>query len=514
MKRRINKEAAQRAVSFIEHLKHTKGKWAGVSFTLTPWQRPIIEYIFGTLNKDGTRQYRTAYIEIPRKNGKSELAAAVALKLLFADDEPGAEIYGAASDRDQASIVFNVAAQMVRQSPALSKRCRVIDSQKRIVVPKSGSFYRAIPADAAGSHGFNAHGIIFDELHTQPNRELWDVLTTSTGARSQPLTFAITTAGWDRHSICWEQHEYAERVLKKLVDDPTFYAVIYSAPEDADWRDERVWYACNPGLGDFRNIDEMRTMARKAEQVPALQNTFRRLYLNQWTGQEKRWLDLAAWDATAGLVDPDELTGRRCYAGLDLSSTTDITALVLIFPMDDGTFKVLPYFWIPADNMRERVNRDRVPYDVWAQQGFITTTSGNVIDYGSILQLLVHLSQRFEIAEVAYDRWGATQLAQQLMDEGFTVVPMGQGFASMSPPTKELMNVVLAKRLQHGGNPVLRWMADNMVVKEDPAGNIKPDKGKSTQRIDGMVALIMALDRAIRHADDKSIYEERGIVVI
>lgn len=513
-RRGFNREAAQRAVSFIEHLKHTKGKWAGVPFIMPPWQRRIIEEIFGLVNRDGTRQVRTAYVEIPRKNGKSELAAGVALKLLFADDEEGAEIYGAAKDRDQASVVFNVAAQMVRKSPALMKRCEIIDSQKRIVVPRTGSFYRAIPADAAGSHGFNASGIIFDELHTQPNRELWDVLTTSSGARSQPLTFAITTAGYDRNSICWEQHLYAEQVLKGVIDDPTFYAVVYAAPEDADWRDERVWYACNPALGDFRNIDEMRTMARKAEQVPALQNTFRRLYLNQWTSQEKRWLDLAAWDATAGMVEPDELIGRRCYAGLDLSSTTDITALVLIFPMDDGTFKVLPYFWIPAENMRERVNRDRVPYDVWAQQGFITATAGNVVDYGGILQLLVHLSEQFNIEEIAYDRWGATQLSQQLEDEGFTVVPMGQGFASMSPPTKELMNLVLAKRLQHGGNPVLRWMADNMVVKEDPAGNLKPDKGKSTQRIDGMVALIMALDRAVRHGDTKSVYEERGIVVL
>jgi len=512
--KQIDQEAADRVVRFIERLlRHTKGRWAGVPFALLPWQKDdIIRPLFGTLNTDGTRQYRTGYIEIPRKNGKSELAAAVALYLLFADREPGAEIYSAAADRDQASIVFNVAAQMVRQSPALFKRCKIIDSQKRIVVQKTNSFYRAVSADVPTKHGFNAHGIIVDEVHAQPNRELWDVLTTSTGARLQPLVFAITTAGYDRHSICWEQHDYAEKVLNRVVDDPTFFAYICAAPEEADWRDEKVWRQANPALGEFRSIEEMRALARKAEQVPALQNTFRRLYLNQWTTQETRWLDLAKWDASAGLVKPEELLGRECYGGLDLASSVDIAAFVLVFPMEDDFFRVLPYFWIPEENMRERSVRDRVPYDVWVREGLIEATEGNVIHYAAIKDKIRRLGEVYNIKEIAYDRWGAVQISQELEDAGFTIVPMGQGFASMSPPTKELLNVVLTERLHHGGHPVLRWMADNMAVKQDPAGNIKPDKSKSTDRIDGMVALIMALDRTVRHRNEgPSVYEKRGV---
>jgi len=511
----FNEQAAERAVKFIEnYLTHTKGKWAGVRFELEPWQHNIISPLFGTLNDDGSRQYRTAYVEIPRKNGKSELGAAIALKLLFADNEPGAEIYSAAADRDQAAIVFNTAAQMVRQNKKLAKRCKIIDSQKRIVMPATGSFYRAISADAHTKHGFNAHGVIFDELHAQPNRELWDVLTTSGGTRTQPLIFAITTAGYDRNSICWEQHDYAQKIIDGVIEDPTFLPVIYAAGPEDDWKDEATWHKANPALGTFRGINEMRAMAKKGEQIPALQNTFRRLYLNQWTQQEDRWLDLAAWDATAGTVTLEDLQGRPCFGGLDLASTTDIAAFVLVFPMDDGAFVVLPHFWIPRDNMHDRINRDRVPYDVWVRQGFITATEGNVIDYAAIRQHIERISEFYNIKEIAFDRWGAVQLTTELGYAGFTVIPFGQGFASMSPPTKELLTLVLSKRLIHGGNPVLRWMADNLVVKQDPAGNIKPDKSKSTEKIDGMVALIMALDRATRHQEQDCVYNSKELFVI
>lgn len=512
IKQNINHEAADRAVSFIKLLKHTKDKWAGVPFNLMPWQEnEILRPLFGCLNKDGLRQYRTCYVEIPRKNGKSEIAAAIALYLLFADGQPGAEIYSAAADRDQASLVFNVAAQMIRQSPALLKRCKIIDSQKRIVVHKTASFYRAISSEAYSKHGFNPSGIIFDEVHAQPNRDLWDVLTTATGARSQPLTFAVTTAGYDRNSICYELHDYGQKILKRVVDDPTFLPVIYSADEDADWTDEKVWAKANPGLGSFRNIDEMRQMCKRAQETPALEMTFRRLYLNQWTNSEVRWMSMSAWDATACMVVPEDLKGRRCYAGLDLSSTTDLTALVLIFPIDDGTYQVIPHFWIPKDTMLEKEKRDRVPYGVWVKQGLVTATDGNVIDYKSIQERLRRYRDDYDIQEIAFDRWGATKLAQDLIDDGFTMVEFGQGFASMSSPTKELMNLVLSRKLIHGGNPVLRWNADNLVVKQDPAGNIKPDKSKSTNKIDGMVALVMALDRAIKHQDDTSVYEQRGM---
>lgn len=501
---------AELAVRFIEKLKHTKGEYAGRNFLLQEWQKDIIRPLFGTVNDDGTRQYRTAYIEVPRKNGKSELAAAISLLLLFFDGEPGAEIYSAAADRDQASIVFNVASDMVRQEPALAKRCKIIDSTKRVL--SGNSFYRVLSADAHTKHGFNAHGVIFDELHAQPNRDLWDVLTTSGGTRRQPLVLAITTAGYDRNSICWEQHEYARKVIDGVIEDPTFFGVIYAAEDTDDWTDEAVWHKANPALGTFRSLDEMRSLCEKAKQVPSLQNTFRRLYLNQWTSQENRWLDLRVWRESAGVVIPEDLAGEECYAGLDLASVSDIAAFVMVFPDQDNYYDVLPVFFIPEENMWERAAKDRVPYDAWARDGQVIATPGNVIDFRFIREKIVELGQEYHIREIAFDRWGAAQISQDLQDEGFTMVPFGQGFGSMAAPTKELLNLVLQRKIRHGDHPVLTWMADNMVVKQDPAGNVKPDKAKSTEKIDGMVALIMGLDRALRN--QATAYNDRGIVTI
>ncbi len=348
------------AVRFFERLLvHPSGSYAGKPFTLEEWQREdIIKPLFGTVKADGTRQYRIAYVELPRGNGKSTLAAGIANYLLFADGEAGAEVYGAACDRDQASIVFRTAADMVRQSPMLSRMCKIIDSTKRIIY--KNSFYRVIAADAAGSHGFNASGIIFDELHTQPNRDLWDVLLSSTGkaSRRHPLLFAITTAGFDRNSICWEQHEYAEKVLAGVIKDPSFFAYIAKAGDDEDWTDPATWRKANPGLGPMVKEDYLAAECKRAQETPAYENTFRRLHLNQWTRQETRWLPLHKWDECGGAIDVEGLKGKPCYAGLDLASTTDIAALVLVFPQtdDDGvtTYDVLPFFWIPEEAMRER----------------------------------------------------------------------------------------------------------------------------------------------------------------
>jgi phage terminase large subunit-like protein len=495
----------ERAVRFISSLKHTKGKWASRPFELLGWQEhEVVRPLFGTLRADGTRQYRTAYIEVPRKNGKSELAAALALYLLVADREQGAEVYGAAADRDQASIVFSIAAQMVRTSPTLSKWLRVIDSTKRIIVQQgvsAGSIFRAIPADAAGSHGFNAHAVVMDEVHVQPNRELWDVLATSQGARAQPVMLGITTAGYDRNSLCWELHEYARQVKEGVIEDESFLPVLYSAAEGDDWKDPRVWIKANPSLGHTVPAEFLERECRRAQEIPAYENTFRRLYLNQWTAQESRWLPMHIWDASAGKVDEKELRGRECYGGLDLASSTDIAAFVLIFPPDDpdGVYQVLPRFWIPRDNMVERSRRDRVPYELWERQGLITATEGSSIDYAFIRREIEKLRLQYRVAEIAFDRWGAVQLTQELEQAGLKPIQMGQGYTSMSPPTKELMRLVVERRLAHGGNPPLRWMADNVMVEQDPAGNIKPSRRKSTQKIDGIVALVMALDRAIRN---------------
>jgi phage terminase large subunit-like protein len=510
---RFDKRAADVAVLFFERiLHHVKGEWSGQAFALQRWQADIVRALFGWKRPDGARCYRRAYIEIPRKNGKSTLAAGIGLLLLFADDEPGAEIYSAAADRDQAAIVFDVARQMVETSPQLQRLAEVF--KRAITAPSTRSSYKVLSADAFTKHGLNAHGVIFDELHAQPTRELWDVLTTSTGARRQPMVVAITTAGFDRESICWEQHEYARQVAQGLIEDAAFFAFIAAADEEDDWTDPAVWAAANPGLGVSVKLEYLEQECLRAKNSPAYQNTFRRLHLNQWTQQETRWLDLAMWERCGFEVREEELAGRRCYAGLDLASTTDIAALALVFPPAESgePYQVVMRFWVPGEGLAERGRRDRVNYEAWARDGFLTATPGNAIDYERIRTDIEALGERYDIGDVAFDRWGAVQMSQQLEGAGFTMAAMGQGFQSMSPPTKELLRLVVTEQIAHGRHPVLRWMADNLVVQTDPAGNIKPNKAKSTARIDGMVALIMGLDRATRHGGgEKSVYETRGL---
>ena len=514
-----DKDAADYAVMFIESLCHTKGTWAGKPFELIDWQEQIIRDLFGILKPNGYRQFNTAYVEIPKKMGKSELAAAVALLLTCGDGEERAEVYGCAADRQQAAIVFDVAADMVRMCPALSRRVKILASQKRIIYKPTNSFYQVLSAEAYSKHGFNIHGVVFDELHTQPNRKLFDVMTKGSGdARMQPLYFLITTAGTDTHSICYETHQKAKDILEGRKIDPTFYPVIYGADESEDWTDPKVWRKANPSLGITVGIDKVRAACESARQNPGEENAFRQLRLNQWVKQAVRWMPMEKWDACAFAVNEDALEGRVCYGGLDLSSTTDITAFVLVFPPtdEDDRYVVLPYFWIPEDSMDLRVRRDHVPYEVWERQGYLMTTEGNVVHYGYIEKFIERLGEKFNIREIAFDRWGAIQMVQNLEGMGFTVVPFGQGFKDMSPPTKELMKLVLEKRIAHGGHPVLRWMMDNIYIRTDPAGNIKADKERSTEKIDGAVATIMALDRAIRcgNVSTASVYDDRGILFI
>lgn len=463
-----------------------------------------------------SHQYLVGRSFLPTHN--SELAAAISLLLTCGDGEQRAEVYGCASDRQQASIVFDVAADMVRMCPALSKRCKILASQKRLVYTPTNSFYQVLSAEAYSKHGFNIHGVIFDELHAQPNRKLFDVMTKGSGdARMQPLYFLITTAGMDTNSICYEQHQKAKDILDGRKHDSTFYPVIYGADPDDDWSDPKVWKKANPSLGVTFGIDKVRAFFESARQNPAEENTFRQLRLNQWVKQSIRWMPMEKWDACGFPVIPDELKGRVCYGGLDLSSTTDITAFVLVFPPidEDEPYQVLPFFWIPEDSLDLRVKRDHVPYDIWKRQGFLETTEGNVIHYGFIEKFIEELGEQFNIREIAFDRWGAVQMVQNLEGLGFTVVPFGQGFKDMSPPTKELMKLVLEKKIAHGAHPVLRWMMDNIYIRTDPAGNIKADKEKSTEKIDGVIATIMALDRAIRrgNANTESVYDNRGLLV-
>jgi phage terminase large subunit-like protein len=487
-------------IRLINQLTHTKGPFAGQPFRLRRWQIDrIIKPLFSLNRTTGRRQYRTCLLMMPRKNGKTELCAALAIDGLLFDGEIGAEVYSAAADREQAALCFNVAAQMIRNDAELYAACEIVDSQKRIVHRKTGSVYRAISAEAYSKHGFSASRVIYDELHAAPTRELWEVLSSSTGARRQPLVMAISTAGYDRHSILWELYQHGKRVVEDPGLDPSFLPVLFEAPMDADWTDEAVWYAANPALGDFRSLEEMQIAFQRAREIPAQENAFRRLYLNQWTEQAVRWLALEAWDACRVPVDGAALAGRRAYVGVDLSTTTDLTAAVAVVPDGAGGFDVIPRFFVPADRIQARVTRDRVPYDQWAREGFVTATPGPVVDYEAIRAQLHAWQDEYQIRFVAYDPWNATDLMTRLeKDDGLPCVKMRQGKATLSAPSKALEKAVLEKTLRHDGHPVLRWNVQNCAVDVDHAGNIQPSKARSTERIDGVAALVMALEAMAR----------------
>jgi phage terminase large subunit-like protein len=512
----FDEDDARIAVEFIETLcRHWKGEFAGRPFILAEWQRErIVRPLFGWKRADGSRKYRTVYVEVPKKNGKSTLAAAVALLLLFWDREEGGEIYSAAAERRQAEIVFRDARQMVLQSQSLTRRSEIL--RRVILAPKTNSRYEVISADAGTKHGYNPSGIIFDELHTQPNRDLWDTLTMGGGTRRQPVTFAITTAGWDTSSICYEVHDYAVKVADGVIEDPSFLPVIYGAEADEDWTDPAVWAKANPGLGISVKEDFLREECRKALESPARQNAFRRLFLDQWTEQLTRWFSTQVWNENGGAFDLDALKGRAAFGGLDLSSTQDVTAFVLVFPPKDPgeKWKIVPKFWIPQSNVAERVRRDRVPFDAWIREGWVEATPGNTIDYDRVRNSIVEMGKTYRIREIAFDRWGAAQIQTQLQADGFTIAEFGQGFASMSPAAKEFEKLLLGRELAHGRNPVLDWMASNVQVQVDAAENVKPIKVDRRKRIDGIVAAVMAIGRAAASPKIASIYETRGVLVL
>jgi len=419
--------------------------------------------------------------------------------------------------RDQARLSHAEATRMAKASAPIRQMVRIF--KDNIHIPDTASKFEPLGADSDTMDGLNVHAALVDEVHAHKTRDTWDVLETGTGARRQPLMFAITTAGFDRQSLCWQLHEYTEKVLDGIIQDDTFFGVIYGIDEEDDWRDERTWIKANPNLGISKKLDDLQRKAQRAGEMPSALNAFLRLELDVWTQSETKWMNMEHWRQCGQAVDAAGLRGRVCYAGLDLSSTTDITALLLVFPaeVDDDLVQVLCRFWIPEESMHERVHRDRVPYDVWVRQGYITATPGNVVDYAYVLAQIDEDMQAYGLDEIAFDRWGATKIQTDLTELGGPdfMVQFGQGFASMSGPMKELEKLVLQHRLAHGNNPVLTWMADNLVAREDPAGNIKPDKEKSREKIDGMVALIMGLDRALRHTGGgRSIYEDRGLEVV
>lgn len=521
----FDEEAASDAVRFFPTmLVHVKGEWAGQPLELQDWQADIVSRLFGTKVRccdqcqgpdcpyEHIRRYKTVYIEIPRKNGKSTTAAGIGLKVSFADGEPGAETYSAAADKFQARIVFDLAKTMRDASNAIRKRTQRYSNS--IVGPK-GSSYQVISADVKTKHGLNSHGVIIDELHAQPNRDLFDVLISSTGSRRQPIVFLVTTAGWDRTSICWEQHDYAEKVRDGIIKDPTFLPVIYKADDDDDWSSEDTWQKANPNLGISLKREYLVQECLRAQESRSYENTFRRLHLNQWTEQAVRWLKIDKWDRCSGSYLEEELEQRVCYGGLDMSSTTDLTAFSLWFPFDDELDVVKVWYWLPEESLHERVRRDRVPYDAWSKDGHIELTPGNSVDYEWVEQSIADLAKRYRIVDINYDPWNATHIAQNLQRSGLEMVQFVQGIKSFAAPTRELERQVISRLFRHSGNPVLRWNASNVSVTQDARGYIKPDKSSSSGRIDGIVASIMALDRAMRTEGPlSSKYESEGLVIV
>ncbi len=514
-------EAAQLAMDFFpECLTHIKGPKTGQPFILETWQKSIIANLFGWKRPDKTRRYRSLFELVPRKNGKTPFAAGIVLYCLLCDHEGGAEIYSAAADRDQAKLVFGWARGMARGHEALSARIRPYQNSLVEIVPgtteDTGSFYKPISADAFTKHGYNASLVVVDELHAQPNRELVDVLETSTAARSQPLMIYITTSDYQRESICNEKYDYACKVRDGIIDDMSFLPVIYEATRDDDWTDPKVWEKANPNLGISVSLDYIKAACQKAQESPPFENTFKRLHLNIQTEQDVRWLSMEKWKLCDELIAPEDLIGKSCYGAMDLSTVSDIACYMKLFPLEDGRFVFLPKFYVPEENAWKREKKDRVPYITWAKQGFITLTPGDVVDYSYIKKDLEEDWVKYQMEALAFDRWNFEALRQQFLAVGIPgdkMISFGQGFVSLSAPSKEFEKLVISGKLIHNNNPVLKWMASNVSVELDAAGNFKPSKKKSSEKIDGIVAAIMALGQSMtQELVGESVYETRGLL--
>lgn len=509
-------EKADKVLNFIGSLTHAKGQWAGQRFQILDWQKSLIEKAFGTMKEDGTRQYRIVYCEIPKKNGKSEFAAGLALYMLTADGEAGPEVYGAAADREQASLIYGVASEMTRNNATLSKYLKILDSRKKITNKRNNGFYSVLSSDVKTKHGLNPSCVVFDELHAQPNDELWRVLTSGTDyARKQQLVIVLTTAGvFNKESIWWRVREKARQIRDGIAQDDSFLPILYIAdPETDDPADEELWKRVNPSLGRIFTLERIRADFATAKQDPVEFEDFKRFRLNIPIKSLSRWMPMDKWDACASKIDGEALKGRPCYGGLDLSSKLDLSALLLVFPpiVEGDRTIVLPKFYCPEDTIIERSRSDKVRYDIWSREGLINATPGNVIDYGAIRNDIIQADKDYDLREVGFDPWGAAQLATELQnDYGITMVEMRQGSKTMSEPAKDILVHVMQGRVAHGGHRVLRWCTDNLVMVPDANENIRPAKDKATDRIDGFVALILAWGRAMYFEN----YDSVGVRVI
>lgn len=514
----FDRGAAEHAISKFEIFRHSKGEWGGQLIRLSDWQKFCVGSIYGWKRADGTRRFRSFYIEVPRKNGKSTLGGAFCNYMLYFDRELGAEVYTAATKKDQARIVYNEAVNMLRKLPPRYEiRRKLTILSHKVEYQSTASFMMPLSADAHTMDGLNPHFIIIDELHAHKTRAVFDVLNTAMGARRQPLLGSITTSGWDRNSVCWQQHEYGVNILKGVQEDDSLFAFICTIDEGDDPFDESTWIKANPNLGITPKLDYMRAQALRAKQMPSEYNAFLRLHLNVWTEQADRWINLSDWDECREDYAPEDLLGLPCYGALDMSSTQDISCYSLTFPPanENDTWKVLHWFFVPRENILERARRDQVDYSVWVRQGYIEATEGNVVDYNFVQKRIEEINEKFNVVESAYDRWNTTQMITNLTDEGLEMVSFGQGYASMSAPTKVLGDLIVSKRIAHNGNPVLRWMVSNVAVTQDPAGNIKPDKSRSSEKIDGVVTLVMGIGIAqVAEKPQESSVTRDGLLIL
>ena len=507
----FDEKAAGIRVKFFGLLTHNKGKWAGQPLTLEPWQQFYIASLFGWKRADGTRRFRESYLEVARKNGKSTVGSGVCLLLLVLDGEAGAEIYTAATKKDQAKIVFEDAQNMARKSVSLKKRVTV--QQRAIFVKATSSSMKAMSSDSKTEDGLNPHGIYIDEYHAHPNSGLYSVLKSATGARAQPLLSIITTAGYLRNGPCAQLRKSNIELLEQKYHDDAYFCIIYALDEGDDWQDETTWQKANPNLGVSVGLDYLREQFLTAKRLPSEEVPFKTKHLNLWTDSSEVWLPHELWMQGALGTPVDALRGRKAWGGLDLASVSDLTALVLIFPKDGDAFDVRCWFWVPEAKVDERSRKDSVPYRQWVNEGYLLTTPGNVTDYNFIKAQVHELCAQYLVQIIEYDRYNATQLVIDLTQEGVPMQPFGQGFVSMNAPTKELERLVLDGRIHHYGNPVLAWMMGNIELERDAADNIKISKGSSKEKVDGAVALVEAIGGYMTAPGPQiSIYEERGLL--
>jgi len=507
----FDEAAAARAIAFVEECcTHVKGELAGTNIKLEPWQRAVFGNLFGWKHrKTGLRRYRECLVFVPRKNAKTTMAAAIVCLVAFLDNEPGAELYSSAAERDQARLCFEVVAGMVHNEPLMSERAKVF----KYSITFGDKSYKAISAQAGTKHGFNAHLVINDELHAHKTAELTEVLATSMGARRQPLMAHLTTSDYEREgSVCNAKHDYACKVRDGIIRDPSFLPVIYEASKDDDWTTPETWAKANPNLDVSISREFIERECRRAQDDPAYENTFKRLHLNIRTEQSERLLPVERWDACKGELP--NLKGQPCWCGLDLGATRDFSAFVAVFALDDERYAVMPKFWIPQSAANNRKDRMGVTYQAWERADALIVTPGDEVDYARLATDIAEFSKEYSVQEIAADRLfqgaGVCQVLRE--DHGLPVIEHGQGFVSMAAPTRAFLELVGARQVVHDGNPVLRWMVGNLVGKQDEAGNWKPDKKKAGDKIDGAVAAIMAIGRATvaETRETESFYETHG----